>query len=226
MGQFEKGATGRAETRVGQFTYHTQEGIWEWDEEVFRIHGLEPGSITPTTEYMLQCKHPEDRDRVHAALSRAGRAGEPVSVSYRLIGADGVERKVVLVCEAGVREGDVIASVDGYYIDLTADFRQDSAALTREAVAASAESRATIEQAKGSLMLAYGLDADQAFAMLSWWSRNRNVKVRDLAQRLVEIARDGESTHGDLRRSFDVMLHDITAPAGSNEPTAQAITAS
>jgi hypothetical protein len=215
-----------AAPRVGRFTHHPRSGTWTWDDEVFRIHGLAPGAISPTTDYVLQCKHPEDRDRVAGVLVQAAATGEPFSVAYRLRGADGVERKVVLVCEGGMCEDDTVTTIDGYYIDLTDDFRQESAALTREAVAASAESRATIEQAKGSLMLAYGLDADQAFAMLSWWSRNRNVKVRDLAQRLVEIAREGGSTHGDLRTSFDVLLHDITAPAGSNGLTALAITAS
>ena len=217
MGRLGAQTKTRAETRVGRFTFHTVERTWDWDEEVFRIHGLQPGSIAPTTDYMLRCKHPEDRDRVDAMLSRASATGEPLSVSYRLIGADGLERKVVLVCEGVVREDDVVTSIEGYYIDLTDDFRQESEQHAREAVAASAESRATIEQAKGSLMVAYGLDADQAFAMLSWWSRNRNVKVRDLAERLVRTARTGASTHDDLRRSFDILLHDITAP--EPEPT-------
>ena len=75
---------------------------------------------------------------------------------------------------------------------------------------ASAENRAVIEQAKGALMLAYGLDSDQAFAMLRWWSRNRNVKVRDLAGKLVEIARAGAVSDHELRNNIDAQLHDIT----------------
>jgi hypothetical protein len=203
--------------RIGRFSYDVASGAWEWDDEVFRIYGLAVGSVSPTTDYMLQCKHPEDRDRVADAFARTAATGEALSVSYRVLAADGVERKVVVVCEGGVCEGSPNSSVDGYFIDLTEDFREDSQELVREAVAASAAHRASIEQAKGSLMLAYGVDADQAFAMLNWWSRNKNVKVRDLAERLVETVRTGATSHSDLRASVDALLHDL---ATSPEPAA------
>ncbi len=202
---------------AGRFAYDVASGTWEWDDEVFRIHGLRPGSIVPTTDYMLQCKHPEDRARVAAVLTQASSTGEVFSVSYRILAADGVERRVVLVCEGGMCEDDMVTTISGYYIDLTSDFREEGAALASEAIAASAEHRATIEQAKGSLMLAYGLDADQAFAMLRWWSSSRNIKIRDLAERLVEIAAMGEASDSGVRNGFDALLHDLAtepAPAG------------
>jgi ANTAR domain-containing protein/PAS domain-containing protein len=203
----------RDESRVGRFACDLVSGTWEWDDEVFRIHGLEPGSISPTTEYVLNCKHPEDRERVAAVIAQASKTGAPFSISYRLIGADGVERRVVLVCEGGICEDDRVTSIDGYYVDLTADFREEREEFASEAVAASAEHRAIIEQAKGSLMLAYGLDADQAFAMLNWWSSHRNMKVRDLAARLVATWESGSATTGDLRKRFDALLDDITTSA-------------
>jgi hypothetical protein len=46
-------------------------------------------------------------------------------------------------------------------------------------------SRAEIDQAKGILMVVYGLNPEAAFALLAWHSRNGGVAVRDLAQRLV-----------------------------------------
>jgi hypothetical protein len=103
-----------------------------------------------------------------------------------------------------------VTTIDGYYIDLTEDFAEESEEYAQAAIEASAESRAVIENAKGALMLAYGLDSGQAFAMLRWWSRNRNVKVRDLAAKLVQIARAGSVTDSELRTNFDVQLHDIT----------------
>lgn len=205
----------RDEPRVGRFACDLVKGTWKWDDEVFRIHGLEPGSITPDTEYVLNCKHPEDRERVADIIAQASRTGAPFSASYRLIGADGVERRVVLVCEGGVCEDDRVTSIEGYYVDLTADFRAESELFANQAVAASAEHRAIIEQAKGSLMLAYGLDADQAFAMLNWWSSHRNLKVRDLAARLVATWEAGTATTGELRERFDALLDDITTAAPS-----------
>ncbi len=208
------------EAQVGRFTCDLLTGTWEWDDEVFRIHGLEPGSITPTTEYLLNAKHPEDRERVAAVLRQASLTGEPFSISYRLTGTDGVERRVVLVCEGGVCEDDTVTSIDGYYVDLTAEFRAEGEQYATAAVAASAESRAVIEQAKGSLMLAYGLDADQAFSMLNWWSSHRNLKVRELATRLVTAWEGGTASSDDLRHRFDALLHDIAStPRPSGDET-------
>jgi ribosomal protein S28E/S33 len=197
---------------VGRFSCDVSSGTWDWDDEVFRIHGLQPGSITPTTDYLLTCKHPEDRARVAEVLTRAGATGEAFSISYRIIGADEVERRVVLICEGGMCDDDGVTTIGGYYVDLTADFREEGEALANQAIVASAEHRATIEQAKGSLMLAYGLDADQAFAMLQWWSSSRNVKIRDLANRLIDAARAGEASDTGIRNRFDVLLHDISGP--------------
>jgi AmiR/NasT family two-component response regulator len=50
------------------------------------------------------------------------------------------------------------------------------------------ESRATIDQAKGIVMARYGCDADEAFRILARLSSNANVKLREIAQRLVEEA--------------------------------------
>ena len=196
---------------TGRFTFDAATGKWDWDDDVFRIHGLVPGSVTPTTELVLASKHPDDRDRVRELLARVSRSGEAFSISYRLIGGDGKERRVVLVGEGGVCEEDEPATIEGYYIDLTPDFDEENEEYAQQAVAASAESRAVIEQAKGALMLSYGLDSEQAFAMLRWWSRNRNVKVRDLAERLVTLARDGEASDVELRSSLDAALHDLTS---------------
>lgn len=202
--------------RVGRFSHDVVSGEWTWDDEVFRIHGLEPGAIEPSTDYLLDCKHPEDRDRVATVLFKATTTGEPFSVCYRLNAADGVERRVVLVCEGGICDEETGVphqppqQLDGYYVDLTEDFDQAAAEEARAAVAASAENRATIEQAKGSLMFAYGLDPDQAFAMLRWWSRQRGVKVRDLAAHITEVSRTGEFTHDRLRGAVDRLFHDVS----------------
>ena len=54
-------------------------------------------------------------------------------------------------------------------------------------------SHAVIEQAKGALMLDYGLDADAAIALLSWQPQSQNIKLRDLPQRLA-AAPPGDAT--------------------------------
>ena len=55
-----------------------------------------------------------------------------------------------------------------------------------------------IEQAKGMLMVVYGIDADAAFALLRWQSQQYNVKLRLVAG---QIAVD--FTAASRRRSAD-----------------------
>jgi GAF domain-containing protein len=52
-------------------------------------------------------------------------------------------------------------------------------------------SRAVIEQAKGILMGRQGVDADEAFDLLRRASQRENVKLRDIAQRLVDVTAAG-----------------------------------
>ena len=55
--------------------------------------------------------------------------------------------------------------------------------------------RATIEQAKGVLMYVHGVDSERAFKMLRAHSRTSGVKLRLLAQRLLDDSEFAE----DLR---------------------------
>jgi hypothetical protein len=54
------------------------------------------------------------------------------------------------------------------------------------ALAQLVQNRAIIEQAKGMLMLVYGIDAVGAFEKLRWLSQQHNVKLRLLAERIVQ----------------------------------------
>jgi GAF domain-containing protein len=60
------------------------------------------------------------------------------------------------------------------------------------------DSRAVIDQARGILMATHGVDAQQAFDLLARESQNTNVKLREVAARLVEsISPPGsDNSHG------------------------------
>jgi GAF domain-containing protein len=61
----------------------------------------------------------------------------------------------------------------------------DARAMT-ERLGEAMKSRAVIEQAKGMLMAAQGCDEDTAFELLVKASQRENVKLRDVARRIVE----------------------------------------
>jgi PAS domain S-box-containing protein len=75
-----------------------QTGTWEWDldsdvlvwsENMFRLFGIEPGSVIPTPEYVIGRVHPDDRDLVAREVESARREGQlPVPI-FRTIWPDG-----------------------------------------------------------------------------------------------------------------------------------------
>jgi hypothetical protein len=72
----------------------------------------------------------------------------------------------------------MVIGTSGFYIDVTRAVQSDVSIAVSEIAA----SRAEIEQAKGVLMLAYGISADRAFDVLVWRSQETNMKVRELAR--------------------------------------------
>jgi hypothetical protein len=68
------------------------------------------------------------------------------------------------------------------------------------------EHRAVIEQAKGMLMLVYGLEAGPAFDLLKWRSQKSNVKLRRLAQELIDDFRAVRDQGITARSPFDRLL--------------------
>jgi len=198
--------TGGTPQQMGWFRFYFADQHWEWSAEVQRMHGYEPGTVTPTTELVLSHKHPDDRDQVAADINDMMTGRRAFGRRHRIIDTSGTLRQVIVVSDQlhGF-DGDVIG-IRGFYIDVTPPrSRQEDAVITAE-VAKITERRAVIEQVKGMLMLIYGIDENAAFDLLKWLSQENNVKLRVLAD---QVAKDftalGDT--GVLSRSkFDQLL--------------------
>ena len=173
-----------SKTRVGAFRFYFDDQRWEWSEQVQRMHGYQPGAVTPTTELMLSHKHPEDRDQIAHTLDTIRRTGQPLSSRHRIIDTSGKVRSVIVVGEQLHDERGRVVGTQGFYIDTTPDEREQQDQLTAQ-LAIIAENRAGIEQAKGVLMAAYGIEANRAFEMVKWRSQQTNIKMRELASRFM-----------------------------------------
>src|SRR6185436_3919817 len=110
--------------------------------------------------------------------------------------------------------GEII-KVSGYLIDVTDALHRDIQAATRMAVELSAENRATIEQAKGALMITYGLDEDEAFALLRWHSQHSNIKLRDIATAITDHTSDPGIAGLTAAGKNTKLLAGLTHPAAS-----------
>ena len=205
-GALEPIATAGAPHRVGGFHYHRDGDRWEWSDTVARMHGYEPGTVLPTTELLLSHKHPEDRAHVAQTLHAIRTSGGSFSSRHRIIDTKGVTRSVVVVGDSLLdEEGKVIGS-SGFYVDVTDTLGNAVKESVDEVVAEITISRGSIEQAKGMLMLVYGITADRAFEILTWRSQKTNVKVRDVAEQLLTRVTSEFHVPSTVRTRFDHLL--------------------
>jgi PAS domain S-box-containing protein len=172
--------------RVGSFSYLSGPDRWEWSDAVARMHGYEPGTVTPTTQLILSHEHPDDQPAVSEVIDQVLRHGAAFSSRHRIIDTAGREHVVVVVGDKMLDVTGRVVGTTGFYVDITEDFEADLQKSVTEAVAAVQQRRAMIQQAIGIIRMAYGVSAERAFEVLKWRSQQTNVKLRTIAEQIVE----------------------------------------
>jgi hypothetical protein len=172
--------------RSGGFRLSLETQRWWWSDEVYAIHGFAPHEVVPTTQLLLAHKHPEDRDRVVAALDEARRTGEPFSSVHRIVDARGRVRVVAVVGEGqSSTDGGPPTVLHGYFVDVTDVVDDRAQAAASVAIAAAAQSRAVIDQAVGVVAFVLSVDTRAAFDVLRAASNDANVPIRVLSRAIV-----------------------------------------
>jgi PAS domain S-box-containing protein len=173
---------GGAPQRVGTFEYRYDTDSWTWSDTVAKMHGYQPGEVKPTTELVLSHKHPDDLAQVKALLKQSS---APFSTRYRIRTTTGDTRRVVVVGDAVTDPSGRTVATRGFYVDITEAFDADIQQEVGDVLRAIVDHRAIIEQAKGMLMAVYDVSAEAAFSILKWRSQELNVKLHDVAAKLV-----------------------------------------
>ncbi|MGQ4597547.1 ANTAR domain-containing protein [Nocardia sp. R6R-6] len=195
-----------APQRAGSFRFWFEGQRWEWSDEVAAVYGYAPGSTQPSTELLLAHKHPDDRALVARSIDAAVCAGEPFCGRHRVIDTSGRTHHVIVVADRMLDDRGLVVGTRGYLIDLSGALEENRQEVLDRTLPELVASRAVIEQAKGVLMVVYGINAEQAFRVLQWRSQETNVKLRTLAQRLVtEIPALGGGP-ASQRARFDHLL--------------------
>jgi ANTAR domain/PAS fold len=208
----EQALAGGAPQRVGWFRFYFHDQRWEWSDQVQRMHGYEPGSVTPTTELVLAHKHPEDRRQVAATIDEILNTQKAFSTRHRIIDTAGNMHQVVVVGDQLYDDQGAVIGTHGFYVDVARLPERVNEDLVTARLAEIADLRAGIEQAKGMLMLIYGIDSDAAFNLLRSLSQQVNIKVRLLAEQIVADFRGaGLMSQSD----FDQLLLTTHLRAGS-----------
>lgn len=196
---------------TGTFHYSRETKSWTWSEQVYSIYGFAPGDVVPTTELIASHTHPDDRAEVEQLLAEAIETGRPHSLWHRLVDADGSTREVVTIGAGEFDDTGTLVGLRGFLVDLTEAVRRTTAREVDEAMQLMSHSRPAIEQAKGALMMTYGLSAEGAFQLLRSYSQRVNVKVRDVARNLVEALADRELPVGS-RATWDSLAAELDPP--------------
>ncbi|HEY9313833.1 PAS and ANTAR domain-containing protein [Williamsia sp.] len=190
---------------AGSFRFLIEQQQWFWSDEVAAIHGYGPGEVTPTTELLLSHKHPDDRQRVEHVVNEL-LEGKTFSSRHRIIDRRGRVRHVLVIGDRMTDPSGKLIGTEGFYVDLTDAHQTEMKETMDAAVRDFAVSRAVIEQAKGMLMLTYGISADRAFEVLTWRSQQTNTKLRSLAQNIVDVVENEVPIGDETRRAFDHLL--------------------
>ena len=198
---------------AGRYRFDLRSDVWWWSPELFRLHGLPPGGAEPCAQLLLDAQHPMDRPRTVEALAGAC-AGHPFSLEVRLVGGGRAARTVVLIGEPQLDPSGTVTGVEGMAVHLPEGRRtgdgervqdlETEVAQLRTAMA----SRATIEQAKGILMLLTSCGDQVAFDLLAHISSHTHRKVREVAVAITESA----AGHGRLPDDIRSILRDACPP--------------
>jgi len=94
-----------------------QMGVWEWDaatnrstwdDNLFRIMGVDPASYQGSPEQLLNLIHPDDREKFLEAKKRTATSGEFYLLEFRVIRSDG---RMVWLSDQGQAERDASGKV-------------------------------------------------------------------------------------------------------------------
>lgn len=199
----------------GAFRLRPGTTTWTWSRETYVVYGFAPGGVPPSTEQLLAAQHPEDRADVAGFLEGVLVDGGIRSLWHRILGSRGTVRHVMTTAVVDLCADGRPNAARGHVVDVTEAVRAATAQEVDKAMESLARTRPPIEQAKGALMAAYALDADQAFGVLRGYSQLCNVKVRDVARDIVAaLAREQELAPAS-RRLFERLAAQARSATGT-----------
>jgi hypothetical protein len=195
--------------QVGVFEYLVADSKWRLSPATYAMHGL-PLDSPPSTELLMSMKPPGDMTAAQDLLAKIIDAGEPFCFPHRIVDLTGKARSIVMVGDVSFGADGVAERIRGFAVDLTESQAAYARSKGTEAVAAAMEHRRDIEQAKGALVLAYGISPQAAVALLRWHSQRHNVKLNLLAVDLMEQIQAVPLGSTAVRRTLDRVLYDLS----------------
>ncbi len=103
--------------KVGSWRYRLDDAQLEWSDEIYRIHGLQPGEM-PLLGRALDFYAPHERGRASEVIARTIETGDPFDVEADFITAKGQHRRIRSAGELEMENGKPVAVI-GVMQDVT-----------------------------------------------------------------------------------------------------------
>jgi PAS domain S-box-containing protein len=169
--------------QIGSWEWTPETGELLWSDNLFRLFGVEPGSVTPSVELVLEMTHPDDRERQVHEVERVRRGVTYHRYDYRIIRTDGSTRHLRSTLAEIDRQGQP-HKILGTVQDVTDQHRTESEIAAFVAVSVAIEEWEAFDQGAENLLrtLAEALDCvvgvlwvpdgEELVARVFWRKRN------------------------------------------------------
>ena len=114
-------------SRMGIWDWNIQTGKITWSDNLEALSGLKPGEFDGSYEMFMARLHPDDRDRVHAAVQHAVATGEHYDIEFRKVYPNGTVRWSLTQGKVSYGQDGQPLRMAGIDIDITERKRSDAA---------------------------------------------------------------------------------------------------
>jgi len=105
--------------KIGNWTWNIVKNTLTWSDEIYRIFGFEPQSITPTYERLIELTHPDDRHLIELNVKRIFAGETDYRVEHRIINQQNNIIHVVELAEVVFNERQEPIKILGTIQDIT-----------------------------------------------------------------------------------------------------------
>jgi two-component sensor histidine kinase/CheY-like chemotaxis protein len=105
--------------QMGSWDWDAVSGDFTWDGGQYRIFGVDPGSFAVEPDNVRTLIHPEDWQRLRAALASVTEDGQTFQTEFRVLRPNGETRWCIGAAAASVDAGRRVVGLSGVTVDIT-----------------------------------------------------------------------------------------------------------
>jgi two-component sensor histidine kinase/DNA-binding response OmpR family regulator len=105
--------------QMGSWDWDAERGEFFWDEGQYRIFGVDPGSFAVKPDNVRALIHPEDWQKLQAALASVTEDGQTFQTEFRVMRPSGETRWCIGAAAASIDSTGRVVGLSGVTVDIT-----------------------------------------------------------------------------------------------------------